>query len=1444
MKKRILGLDLGTNSIGWALVSPEEQKILGLNSRIIPMSQDILGDFEKGNSVSQTATRTGYRGTRRLRERHLLRRERLHRVLGILDFLPEHYSQSLDRYGNFGNEKEEKIAYFLNKENKHEFLFTNSYNEMLSDFRKNQPKLFYLKTNGTETKIPYDWTIYYLRKKALTQKIAKEELAWLLLNFNQKRGYYQLRGEDDDKNLNKLEEFYNLAVVEVQETGKGKKDGEIWYSVSLENGWVYRRSSKIPIFDWIGKNRDFIITTEIDDDGNVKKDKDGSEKRSFRSPKDDDWGLLKKKTENDILNADKTVGCFIYETLLQIPNQKIKGKLVRTIERNFYREELEKILACQLKFHPELQDKSLYQQAIESLYVSNEEYRDSIGNLDFRYLIVNDIIFYQRPLKSKKSEISDCTFEFRNYKDEEGKEITEPLKCISRSHPLFQEFRLWQWIQNVRIYQREKQIDGKLNIDAEVTNCFLKIEKDYVDLFDFLFERKDVDQKAFLKHFKLTPKTHRWNFIDDDKKIYPCNETHTQIVSRLAKVNKLPTDFLTKDIEVALWHILYSVRDKHEIKKALASFARRHNLDEESFVENFKKYPLIKSEYGSYSEKAIKKLLPLMRMGNHWKEQDIDHTTLERIAKIISGEYDEKIKNQVREKAVSLDSVNKFKALPLWLTSYIVYNRHSESGENNRWTTVTDIEKYLKEFKQHSLRNPIVEQVLIETLRVVRDIWKQYGNGNERLFDEIHVELGREMKNNAEDRKAITEINLKNENSNQRIRIMLAEFARPDYDIEGVRPYSIYQQDALKIFEDSVINSGIEIPEDIEKISKTAQPSENEVLKYRLWLEQKYRSPYTGEIIPLSKLFTPDYEIEHIIPQKVYFDDSFSNKVICESAVNKLKDAQLGFEFIKEHGSSIVAIGGGKSVQIFTIAQYEDFIKNNYTRNKGKAKKLLLDEIPDKMIERQLNDTRYISKIVKNLLSNLVRDVNNDDGVTSKNLISCNGAITSALKQDWGFNDIWNDLMLPRFERLNKLKGVEIFTVYNDKYQKLLPTVPIEFRKGFQFKRIDHRHHAMDALVIALTTRNHVNYLNNQTSLDKSNNKSKEDKLKDRQDLKHLLCFKTKLDENGNYKWALKKPWESITQDAKINLETAIVSFKQDLRVINKTVNYYQKYVDGKKQIVKQVTGDNWAIRKALHKETVYGEIILKRIKVPKDKILTATRKALDSTFDLSRIESITDTGIQKILKNFLQSKESNPELAFSPEGIGFMNQNIALFNDGVAHKPILKVRVFELGSKFSLGCTGNKKSKFVEAAKGTNLYFAIYIDENGKRNYETIPLNVVIERQKLGLSSCPERNDQNHILLFYLSPDDLVYLPSDEERISSTNMDFKELKKGQVDKIYKMVSSSGTQCFFIKAEVATCIVNKMEFSALNKMERSVDGDMIKEVCIKLKVDRLGNISI
>ena len=1551
--KKILGLDLGTNSIGWAVVNADEIKrenetsflkpnsISSAGSRIIPMDEGILGDFNRGNTKSQTKDRTDKRGARRLLERGLLRRERLLRILKLMHFLPEHFAQNINDYGRFTDWSEPKLAWRKGTDGKFEFIFKDSFNEMLADFAKKQPQLV---TNGK--KVPYDWTIYYLRKKALTQQLHKEELAWILLQFNQKRGYYQLRGEEEDENPNEKIEIISAKILSVERKEKDKKYEKYWYEMPLDNGLVYRAAFYNDVSSWVNETKEFVLKTTILKDGSKKEElsflptPDEIEKMDAQR-KGKMYAKIKLRTEKNIDNSHKTIGCYIYDALLANPNQKIIGKLVRTVERKYYKEELRQILKVQESLIPELQDKALYEACIEEMYPNNEAHRNYLAKPDFTNLFINDILFYQRPLKKKKSLISDCPYESR--KDKDGNEHS--VKCIAKSNPLYQEFRLWQFVQNLRIYER--------NSDIDVTAQHLSSEDKYVDLFDWLNDRATIKQETLLKsYFKFKKEKgkdqypYRWNYVED--KEYPCNKTRASI---LVKLDKNEKELLSKELVYKIWHLLYSVTTKAEIEAVFSDSKKnkqnhhKHKDKSETItdgiyktlleagfssgtISKIKNIKFDETDYGSYSEKAIKKLLPLMRMGKYWSTDAIDVHTKDRIGKIITGEYDETIGLRTREQVIKyeekngyrLDSISLFKRIPVFLACYIVYDRHSETNEITKWEKPEDIDKYLKEFKQHSLRNPIVEQVVTETLRTVRDIWKQEGQ-----IDEIHVELGREMKNPADKRKKMTERIQENENTNLRIKAMLMEFMNPEMGIENVRPYSPSQQDILRIYEENALDNLTKEDKEfdfISKVSKQAQPSKSDIIRYKCWLEQKYRSPYTGDMIPLAKLFTSAYEIEHVIPQSRYFDDSLSNKVICEAEVNKLKDRQLGFEFIKNHHGEKVQLSQGKTAVILSVEAYEKFVKDHYANNRTKMKKLLMDDIPDGFIERQLNDSRYISKLVKSLLSNTVRDKDTngewEQEAVSKNVISCNGSITDRLKNDWGMNDVWNSIVLPRFKRLNQLTGKDCFTKIINGHE--VPDMPLELQKGFQKKRIDHRHHAMDAIVIACTTRDHLNLLNNEAAHSKRHDKSY------RYDLQTKLRRK---DNEGHYKEFLM-PWETFTTDAKRVLENIIISFKQKLRVINKTTNYYQHYnAEGKKENLKQEKGDSWAIRKSMHKDTVFGEVNLRFPKllngelkyskpvslldalnnpktiVNKDfkaKVLEllnagrdakyikkyvednkdiwsdininkvdvyyftketkdryfATRKPLDTTFNKKKIEEcITDTGIQKILLAHLETKSGDPELAFSPDGIDEMNRNIVALNNGKFHQPIYKVRYYESSDKkFSVGQFGNKSSKYVEADDGTNMYFVVYKTTANKRTYATIPFEITIECQKeckqnwvslLDKRLRDKSNDEklkkyqrldipyDAELLFILSVNDLVYLPSTEE-----------IETGiiQIDtnRIYKTVSFNKKQCFCIQYNVAIPIVNKVEFTTSNKAERAIAGEMIKETCIPIKVDRLGNI--
>ena len=360
--------------------------------------------------------------------------------------------------------------------------------------------------------------------------------------------------------------------------------------------------------------------------------------------------------------------------------------------------------------------------------------------------------------------------------------------------------------------------------------------------------------------------------------------------------------------------------------------------------------------------------------------------------------------------------------------------------------------------------------------------------------------------------------------------------------------------------------------------------------------------------------------------------------------------------------------------------------------------------------------------------------------------------------------------------------------------------------------------------------------------------------------------------------------------------------------------------------MIPQTKGDSWAIRKPMHKETVHGEVNLrgiktvtlkealknpkaivekdlkkklkellaqnlnekqikkyfednkdiwqdvdlKKIKVyffskeTKDRFF-AVRKPLDTSFDKKKItESVTDTGIQKILLRHLEANGNNAESAFSPEGIEAMNKNIIELNDGKRHQPIYKVRVYEKADKFAVGQTGNKSAKYVEAAKGTNLFFAIYETEQEdkntgeiikKRSYATIPLNVVIDRQKRGLSSAPE-DENGNLPKFVLSPNNLVYVPTKEEIANGKISSFLNPIR-----IYKLVDTSDSTANFVPQSSANILFSLPKEIAKSfcqgenliqneyglgspqaKNQRAITGEMIKEICIPIQVDRLGNI--
>ena len=1386
MKKRILGLDLGTNSIGWALVEIDhEQKIvriIALGSRILPMDAGEISKFESGGKLqSSAAARTVVKSTRKNISRFLLRRDRLHCVLNLLGMLPEHYKLDIEfvnekgkRSGKFKKGKEPKLAYYSDGKGQSKFYFEQAYKEMEAEFRTAHPELFYEKTRGKkhiQTRIPYDWTLYYLRKKGLTKELSKEELAWVTMSFLQKRGYekvmgldekeqqtedlseitnakvvsvellnaksatglnkyhivladeyenvvfeyeedasFQITQKDEFKQIEKISRFdknndeviksvdviiseiKNLEIIDVINTHEKKKE-KTAFEIKLSSGWDYEYLSQYaPKIK--GDNRDFIISTCFDQKGGFKK-------RSIKMPSEDDWQLEKLKTETSIENFNLKhntcgVASYIYDALLRNPKQKIKAGLVTTIERDFYEKELKKILDTQKAFHDELKDVQKYQEALCLLYPNNETHRNTLEKQDFSTLLSDDIIFYQRDLKTKKALIKDCPYEEHIYWDKDtGEKKSAKIKCIAKSNPLYQEFRLWQFIKRLRIIKLETDNErGEKLVNQDVTDSVLTMAVKQ-ELFGYLNNKKEITQETLLKklfHKKGEYKEYKWNFEEDHKE--PCNETRYDFVLRLKRIKdfdceqfldarakthepdgkKQNSDALVDGCtnEYLLWHFFYSVKKHNErisgLPRLVEKLLMNANIDlsfKDKVVEMLSSISTYKNEYGTYSEKAIKKLLPFLRLGKYWNQEEV-----ERI------KTNKPIKPEVLEKENIQGKIADLQGL--WVSSacYIVYGRYSEVGEVKRWSQPNDILNYLRnDFKQNSLNNPVVEKVVREMLLVVHDIWTTFGDVEDciineagediktykKLFDQINIEIGTSLKKNNKEKDEENKRNKENRLANERAIAMLKEL-KSVYKTADIKEKSPFQQEKMKILEAGVVdaikydkddktyNYEIETSEarftkkEIKDLLKKEVPkiSKKDIERYRLWLEQRYLSPYTGKPISLSNLFDrTKYEIEHVFPQERVTLNSYKNKVICETIVNKAKGAMTGYEFILNHKEG-KCIYQGHEIALLKPDKYVEHVQT-YITDKEKQEILLSKDIPNKFGNNQLNNSRYIAKLAMSLLSNLVREENEKE-FKSKNVLVVSGRVTSILKQDWQLDETWNELIKPRFIRMNELLNTNDFGEERliDGHPVFVPTIPDnEVNK----KRIDHRHHALDALIVALTTNNQVNYINNISSLDINSERKKE-----RWDLKAKYMGNKKNSDNSKeqfflppmqykqgdtiitYKYAFKdsEPHDILKCEVLEALQNTLVTFKQKNRILRQRTNWIQHpdCKDGMKE--KDINlKKNYSVRQSLHKATFYG-------------VRDIMPKPIEDAFD--KPEKIVENRIKMLIKKYTEEGKSKDE--------------------------------------------------------------------------------------------------------------------------------------------------------------------------------------------------------
>lgn len=375
------------------------------------------------------------------------------------------------------------------------------------------------------------------------------------------------------------------------------------------------------------------------------------------------------------------------------------------------------------------------------------------------------------------------------------------------------------------------------------------------------------------------------------------------------------------------------------------------------------------------------------------------------------------------------------------------------------------------------LRNPIVQKAINEVRRVVNALIREYGKPRR-----IRVELTRDLKLGKRRKDDLNRQNRKNRDLNDEARNLMAELGVSD-------------------------NGGNR-------------------LRYRLWKEQKGICPYSGKSIGGLDIFSPEYEVDHILPYSRTLDDSYMNKVLSLASANREKGDATPHE---KWGSD-----SGRFAQVRQrISSMKDIPYSK--RRRFEQKEIELDEF----ISRQLNDTRYISRKVKDYLKDLGADMQ----ITT-------GQATAALRRSWGLD--------------------AILAVDSD----------------MEKNRADHRHHAIDALVVALTSRKLFYSIANLST-----------------EIRAVL---------GKRRFPLPDPWPGFMNEAREKVESIVVSH----------------------QPLRKISG-------AFHKETAYGRIS------HEGRDVFVSRVPLES-LTAKQVEKIVDRRIREIVGERFEAQGKNAKAAFA----------------------------------------------------------------------------------------------------------------------------------------------------------------------------------------------------
>lgn len=838
---------------------------------------------------------------------------------------------------------------------------------------------------------------------------------------------------------------------------------------------------------------------------------------------------------------------------------------------------------CKERIYPRI----AYMEEFEAIMSCQKEFYPEVLTDETIAHIRDYIIFHQRPLKSCKHLVGRCSLE-RHFMNCNGQLKDCSPKVAPRTSPLFQVCKIWESINNLVIYNKTNDV---LHISLEQKQAI------------FAFMNKHEKLKANDLKTLLGIKSKEWQFGKAVGNGLQGNTTYCAIEKALAKhkeyIHLLNFDLVCDSKEVVnvetgeiveikvidatfekqplyeLWHVLYSISNIDELKETLKN---KFNIIDETVIDNLSQIDFVKAGYSNKSSRAIRKVLPYLQDGMQYHN-----------AKIMAG-----------------------------------YNDVTLTKEQNM---TRELAEKLLPIKKGELRQPVVEKILNQLVNLVNALMHEYGR-----FDEIRVELARELKQNREERESATKAMARNQKQNEEI----AERIQKEYGLT---------------------------------------PTRSRIQKYKMWEESEHICIYCGKTVSAKEfLLGFGVEVEHIIPRSVIFDDGFANKVCSCSECNKEKNNRTAFDYMKT-----------KSEGDFTayIERINDLAERGKISN-AKRKKLLMpaSELPTDFIERQLRESQYIAKKAKEILQTICH-----------NVYSTSGSITDFLRHLWGWDEVLHTLNFSRYQAAGLTEMVER-EIDGKK-------VEVERIAGWS-KRMDHRHHAIDALTIACTKQGYIQRINNLNSL-------KEISFSSFNDEKQHSETRQRLTRLERY---IKMQPHFTTAEVQQAVEGIAVSFKSGKRAASTGKRYIHK---GGKRIC--VQRGIIIPRGALSEESVYGRI--QDSKTSKHEYVIKYKIGKIAAEDL---ESVLDKGIREILRTRLEQFGGKPEKAFAEPVLDHQGCAIRSVRCRTGLSATVPVRYNEQGEPIA----------FVKPCN--NHHVAIYVDEKGKLQEHIVTFWHAVERKKYGI--------------------------------------------------------------------------------------------------------------